>query len=131
MRFGYNAGSTSTRAVEFYVGGGTTKSADINAYGTSLGLNASSVVFGGNIGFSATNTWDIGSAGNTVKNIYAQNAVTVVSDRNHKPVRESIPDNILDIWGQYQHSVINMTGLLKQKERITLAGMLATLLRIS
>ncbi|HCC2915141.1 TPA: tail fiber domain-containing protein [Klebsiella pneumoniae] len=99
MRFGYNAGATGTRAVEFYVGGGTTKSADITAYGTSIGLNASALVFGGNIGFSATNTWDIGSAGNTVKNIYAQNAVTVVSDRNHKPVRESIPDNILDIWG--------------------------------
>lgn len=99
MRFGYNAGSTGTRAVEFYVGGATTKSADITAYGTSIGLNASSLVFGGNIGFSATNTWDIGSSGNTVKNIYTQNAVTVVSDRDHKPVREAIPDNILDIWG--------------------------------
>ncbi|ENZ4812564.1 tail fiber domain-containing protein, partial [Klebsiella pneumoniae] len=99
MRFGYNAGATGTRAVEFYVGGATTKSADITAYGTSIGLNASALVFGGNIGFSATNTWDIGSAGNTVKNIYSQNAVTVVSDRDHKPVREAIPDNILDIWG--------------------------------
>ena len=99
MRFGYNAGSTSTRIIEFYVGGATTKSADINAYGTSLGFNASALVFGGNIGFSATNTWDIGSAGNTVKNIYSQNAVTVVSDRDHKPVVEAIPDNILDIWG--------------------------------
>ncbi|WP_142243027.1 tail fiber domain-containing protein, partial [Klebsiella pneumoniae] len=99
MRFGYNAGATGTRTVEFYVGGATTKSADINAYGTSLGLNASALVFGGNIGFSATNTWDIGSAGNTVKNIYSQNAVTVVSDRDHKPVVEAIPDKILDIWG--------------------------------
>ncbi len=99
MRFGYNAGSTGTRTVEFYVEGATTKSADINAYGTSLGLNASALVFGGNIGFSATNTWDIGSAGNTVKNIYSQNAVTVVSDRDHKPVVEAIPDKILDIWG--------------------------------
>ncbi|EPW0452216.1 tail fiber domain-containing protein, partial [Klebsiella pneumoniae] len=34
-----------------------------------------------------------------VKNIYTQNAVTVVSDRDHKPVQEGIPDNILDIWG--------------------------------
>jgi hypothetical protein len=99
MRFGYNAGSTGTRAVEFYVGGETTQSASITAYGTSIGLYASSLVFGGNIGFSATNTWNIGSSGNTVKNIYTQNAVTVVSDRDHKPVQEGIPDNILDIWG--------------------------------
>ncbi|HBT8980462.1 TPA: tail fiber domain-containing protein [Klebsiella pneumoniae] len=44
-------------------------------------------------------TYNLGEAALPWNNIYTQNAVTVVSDRIHKPVRESIPDNILDIWG--------------------------------
>ncbi|WMT10702.1 hypothetical protein e2702_00056 [Klebsiella phage e270.2] len=48
---------------------------------------------------AAAATYNLGTAALPWNNIYTQNAVTVVSDRRHKPVQESIPDNILDIWG--------------------------------
>lgn len=48
---------------------------------------------------AAAATYNLGTAALPYNNIYTQNAVTVVSDRRHKPVQESIPDKILDIWG--------------------------------
>lgn len=46
-----------------------------------------------------TNTYNIGLPSVTYSNGYFQNAITVVSDRDHKPIEEDVPDNILDIWG--------------------------------
>lgn len=62
LRFGYGAATTNTRTLEFFVNGGTTSTATINAYGTSLGYNATSHVFGGNILFDASSTRNIGSS---------------------------------------------------------------------
>ncbi|MFU0912934.1 tail fiber domain-containing protein [Kluyvera intermedia] len=47
----------------------------------------------------STNTYNIGGASSVYANGYFQNAITVVSDRDHKPIEEDVPDNILDIWG--------------------------------
>lgn len=48
---------------------------------------------------NTTATFNLGEAAQAWNNIYTQNAVTVVSDRDHKPVQESIPEKILEIWG--------------------------------
>lgn len=64
LRFGYGAATTNTRTLEFFVNGGTTSTATINAYGTSLGYYATSHVFGGNISFDASATRNIGASNN-------------------------------------------------------------------
>ncbi|MGE6980107.1 tail fiber domain-containing protein [Kluyvera intermedia] len=46
------------------------------------------------------NAYNVGGVSNAYANGYFQNAITVVSDRNHKPIEEAVPDKILDIWGR-------------------------------
>lgn len=70
IRFGYGAATTNTRTLEFFVNGGTTSTATINAYGTSLGYNATSHVFGGNISFDTSATRNIGASNNLALTSY-------------------------------------------------------------
>lgn len=46
------------------------------------------------------NAYNVGGVSNAYANGYFQNAITVVSDRNHKPIEEAVPDKALDIWGR-------------------------------
>lgn len=57
-----------------------------------------------------TATYNIGSSGSTVNNIYTQNAVTVVSDRNAKNSIQSIDDKVLDAWSEVEQKQYKLNG---------------------
>ncbi|CAM8750969.1 tail fiber protein [Klebsiella phage vB_KpM_Centimanus] len=115
IRFGYGATTVNTRTLEFFVNGGTSSTATINAYGTSIGYNAANNVFGGNITFSNTSTFNVGAVDKTANNIYSQNAVTVVSDRRLKDFIETIPDEVLDVWGTIGFSQWKLKSAIEAK----------------
>jgi len=86
-----------------FKGGVTTSgyAAIITATGTTE--NAGSYTFRGtSILPFFTNTTSIGSASMTFKDGFFQNAITVVSDADHKPVVDTLPDEVLDIFDNLQ-----------------------------
>lgn len=62
-----------------------------------------------------TNTYDLGTASLTFRNIYSQNAVTVVSDRNLKEQHADIPDNVLDAWATVNYSQWKLKSAIAEK----------------
>lgn len=65
---------------------------------------------GKNIIPDITNTRNIGSSTNTWSNIYTQNAVTVVSDRNAKNSIQAIDDKVLEAWSEVQQKQYKLNG---------------------
>ena len=59
--------------------------------------------------FNTTNAYDIGSS-TTVRNIYTQNAVTVVSDRNAKNSIQDIDDVVLQAWSEVKPKQYKLNG---------------------
>ncbi|QHJ83933.1 MAG: hypothetical protein [Caudoviricetes sp.] len=57
-----------------------------------------------------TATYNIGSNSSTVNNIYTQNAVTVVSDRNAKNSIQAIDDKVLDAWSEVKPKQYKLNG---------------------
>lgn len=60
--------------------------------------------------FNSTNTYDIGTSSSTVRNIYSQNAVTVVSDRNAKDDIQDISDIVLQAWAEVKPKQYKLKG---------------------
>ncbi|QHJ84614.1 MAG: hypothetical protein [Caudoviricetes sp.] len=58
----------------------------------------------------ATNTRNLGSSSVTWANIYTQNAVTVVSDRNAKNSIQAIDDRVLDAWSEVEQKQYKLNG---------------------
>lgn len=57
-----------------------------------------------------TNTRNLGSSSVTWANIYTQNAVTVVSDRNAKKSIQNIDDKVLDAWAEVEQKQYKLNG---------------------
>lgn len=66
---------------------------------TAAGLTLTGTATTRGVRPNTTAAFNLGEVTLAWNNIYTQNAVTVVSDRDHKPVQESIPEKILEIWG--------------------------------
>lgn len=66
--------------------------------------------YGSNFLADKTNTRNIGSSSNTWSNIYTQNAVTVVSDRNAKNSIQEIDDKVLQAWSEVQQKQYKLNG---------------------
>lgn len=62
-----------------------------------------------------TNSYNLGTAALTYANIYSQNAVTVVSDRNLKDFHSEIPDEVLDAWATVNYSQWKLKSAIVQK----------------
>lgn len=58
---------------------------------------------------------NIGSPSNTVNNIYAQNAVTVVSDRNYKAYVQDIPQALIDAVGSVKYQMWQLRDAIAEK----------------
>lgn len=58
----------------------------------------------------ATNTRNLGSSSVTWANVYTQNAVTVVSDRNAKNSIQNIDDRVLDAWAEVEQKQYKLNG---------------------
>lgn len=106
VRIGYNNTAAGTREVQFYTGGNQTISGRIqwtndgstNIYGQNK-IVVQSDFSASNIIARATSTYNLGSTTTAWRDIYSQNAVTVVSDRRYKDFIEEISDEVLDVWG--------------------------------
>ena len=57
-----------------------------------------------------TNSRNLGSSSVTWANIYTQNAVTVVSDRNAKNSIQEIDDRVLDAWAEVEQKQYKLNG---------------------
>lgn len=141
---GVKVGSGNTVATNQYLGfysnGDTTRTAFIKAattngaldvssndvlslfsgVGKSIVLNADSGV--NNVLFNAKNVVpqvtansNVGSASNVWNNIYTQNAVTVVSDRNYKDKVLPISEDVLDVWGTIGFSQWKLKTAIAEK----------------
>lgn len=58
----------------------------------------------------ATNSRNLGSSSATWANVYTQNAVTVVSDRNSKSSIQAIDDKVLDAWVEVEQKQYKLNG---------------------
>lgn len=58
----------------------------------------------------ATNSRNLGSSSVTWANVYTQNAVTVVSDRNAKNSIQAIDDKVLDAWSEVEQKQYKLNG---------------------
>lgn len=57
-----------------------------------------------------TNSRNLGSSSITWANVYTQNAVTVVSDRNAKNSIQAIDDKVLDAWAEVEQKQYKLNG---------------------
>lgn len=72
-----------------------------------LGSNSG---FGGNITFAEAAVSNVGESAKPANNVYTQNAVTVVSDRNAKNSIQSIDDKVLDAWSEVKQKQYKLNG---------------------
>lgn len=108
---GYKNTKPGSRSVDFY-GAGTTELTG-QVYGNSAGsitVKSTNNIFlspnggvgetqaTGNIKPTVAASYNIGTASLPWKDGFFQNAITVVSDGDHKPVKDVIPDAVLDIF---------------------------------
>lgn len=108
---GYKNTIPGSRSVDFY-GAGTTELTG-QVYGNSAGsitVKSTNNIFlspnggagetqaTGNIKPTVAASYNIGTASLPWKDGFFQNAITVVSDGDHKPVKDVIPDAVLDIF---------------------------------
>lgn len=82
---------------------------------TAAGFTSTSSSVMGTITPTTTAAFNLGSASLTWNNIYTQNAVTVVSDRNYKTDIGSIPDEVLDAWSKIKYSQWKMNAAVALK----------------
>lgn len=82
---------------------------------TAAGLTSTAASTMQNITPQATTTYNLGSASLVWNNIYTQNAVTVVSDRNYKDQISAIPDEVLDVWATIDYSQWKMKAAIEMK----------------
>lgn len=82
---------------------------------TAAGLTSTAASTMQNITPQATTTYNLGSASLVWNNIYTQNAVTVVSDRNYKEQISAIPDEVLDVWATIDYSQWKMKAAIEMK----------------
>ena len=106
----FSAGADMT-SVRIQSTGGSTSA----AYAGTMGLYAATINVRGHVLPSTTNLYDLGSASNVFRNIYSQNAVTVVSDRRLKDFIETIPDEVLDVWGTVGFSQWKLKSAIEAK----------------
>lgn len=71
-----------------------------------------------NLEFDKSATYNIGSSSNTVNNLYMQNAVTVLSDENHKTQIQDIPDNVLEAWSKVNFQMYKLNSEVQEKGEI-------------
>lgn len=108
---GYKNTKPGSRSVDFY-GAGTTELTG-QVYGNPAGsitVKSTNNIFlspnggagetqaTGNIKPTVAASYNIGTASLPWKDGFFQNAITVVSDEDHKPVKDAIPDAVLDIF---------------------------------
>jgi hypothetical protein len=62
-----------------------------------------------------TATYDIGSSTNTIRNIYSQNAVTVVSDKNLKSSVQDLPIELINAVGSVKFKMWKLNSAIKEK----------------
>lgn len=62
-----------------------------------------------------TNTLIIGASNATVKDIFIQNAPTVVSDQNYKANIKNLSDALLDAWGDLNFSMWQLNSAIAEK----------------
>ena len=111
IRIGYNNTTPGQRSINFYGAGTTALTGQV--YGNSAGsvtVSSTNNIFlspnggagetqaTGNIKPTAAASYNIGTAALPWKDGFFQNAITVVSDADHKPVIDAIPDAVLDIF---------------------------------
>lgn len=60
--------------------------------------------------FNNSNTNTIGKSNSTVKDLFMQNAVTVVSDRKAKNSIQAIDDKVLDAWSEVKQKQYKLNG---------------------
>lgn len=60
--------------------------------------------------FDTANKYSIATSSVPVANIYTQNAVTVVSDRNAKNSIQAIDDKVLDAWSEVEQKQYKLNG---------------------
>lgn len=96
------SGSAGAKSIEVYPSGGSTPDAYIG-FGYASGstyttINSTQTRVSGLFAPVTTNTSDVGSVNQVFRNGFFQNALTVISDANHKPVVDSLPDALLDAF---------------------------------
>lgn len=62
-----------------------------------------------------TATYDIGSSTNTIRNIYSQNAVTVVSDENFKSSIQELPIELINAVGSVKLKMWQLNAAVQEK----------------
>lgn len=82
---------------------------------TAAGVTSTAASTMQNITPQTTTTYNLGSASLVWNNIYTQNAVTVVSDRNYKNQIGEIPDEVLDAWATVNYSQWKMKAAIAEK----------------
>lgn len=101
MRVGEGAGSSASRYLRFYYDAATV-SAFLQDNGSSLIYNAGGSTrthtFAQSVVPNVTASWSLGLSSLTWKDVFTQNAVTVVSDETRKTDIQSIPEELLDAW---------------------------------
>lgn len=111
IRIGYNNTVPGQRSVNFYGAGNTDLTGQIyvNSAGSVMVSSTNNIFLRpnggagetqatGNIKPTAAASYNIGTASLPWKGGFFQNAITVVSDADHKPVIDAIPDAVLDIF---------------------------------
>ncbi|QHJ85792.1 MAG: hypothetical protein [Caudoviricetes sp.] len=93
----------------------TSNTGAVNYNGGSSGSPWKRVYYvGDNIGSdfipNTTNKYTLGKSTSTWANIYTQNAVTVVSDRNAKNSIQAIDDKVLDAWAEVEQKQYKLNG---------------------
>lgn len=107
----YSAGSSNAQARIATTGGNGTP------YSGGLSFTVASLTMGASVIPNITNAKDLGSSSVTWRNIYSQNAVTVVSDENYKDEIQGIPDELLDAWADIKYSMWKMKSAINEKGR--------------
>lgn len=82
---------------------------------TAAGVTSTAASIMQDITPQTTTTHNLGSASLVWNNIYTQNAVTVVSDRNYKDQIGEIPDEVLDAWATVNYSQWKMKAAIAEK----------------
>ena len=113
---GYSGG-VGVKYLNFYYNGGTTATGYIAATSASgITINAGGNLWTtGNFLPTTTATYTLGSASSTFKDIFSQNAVTVISDRTYKDEISSIVDEVLDVWGTVKFSQWKLKTAIAEK----------------
>ncbi|PZQ93737.1 MAG: hypothetical protein DI542_00775 [Acinetobacter johnsonii] len=108
-----NTKSIALNDTEFY--GPSLKLGSIT-YGRWSGLYMSGIDFTYNALYPHnSNVLTLGTSSNTIKDIYLNNAPTVISDERHKSDIQTIQDAVLDAWGKVDFQMYKLNAEIHEK----------------